>query len=207
MKLCECGCGKETLLYPQTDNKRGFTQGQPKRFLRGHNLKSKRWSPVSDKCLECSTNVKKHGGKGLCVTCYKRKWALTPTGVECNKRKISSEHTKKHRHDYYIKTYKDKAKENARRWVERNLEKRRVVSINYVHTRRSRMSETDITKDYIEKMKSEAVYCPLCGITLAKHGKYPDGRQLDHILPLYRGGLHIRSNIRYICALCNSTHR
>jgi hypothetical protein len=36
MALCECGCGHETALAPQTDKAKGWIKGQPKRFLRGH---------------------------------------------------------------------------------------------------------------------------------------------------------------------------
>lgn len=34
VKLCECGCGNPAPLSPQ--KRRGFAQGQPQRFIRGH---------------------------------------------------------------------------------------------------------------------------------------------------------------------------
>lgn len=36
MALCECGCGQETRLAPQTDSAKGWVKGMPKRFLLGH---------------------------------------------------------------------------------------------------------------------------------------------------------------------------
>lgn len=36
MAFCECGCGQETRLAPQTDTAKGWVKGQPKRFLLGH---------------------------------------------------------------------------------------------------------------------------------------------------------------------------
>jgi hypothetical protein len=36
VKLCECGCGRATLLSDRTDAKRGVVRGQPLRFVHGH---------------------------------------------------------------------------------------------------------------------------------------------------------------------------
>jgi hypothetical protein len=36
MKLCECGCGKPAPIAPQTVKRRGWLNGQPMRFVRGH---------------------------------------------------------------------------------------------------------------------------------------------------------------------------
>lgn len=37
MKLCECGCGELAPIAPQSDRRRGWVKGQPKRFINGHN--------------------------------------------------------------------------------------------------------------------------------------------------------------------------
>lgn len=45
-KLCECGCGELAPLAKETSIKRGYIQGQPIRFIRGHAAKgpaSKHW--------------------------------------------------------------------------------------------------------------------------------------------------------------------
>lgn len=39
MKLCECGCGTPAPIAKVTDNKKGWTRGQPKRFVAGHNTR------------------------------------------------------------------------------------------------------------------------------------------------------------------------
>jgi hypothetical protein len=39
--FCECGCGERTKLAPQTSTRYGWTQGQPQRFINGHNRRSK----------------------------------------------------------------------------------------------------------------------------------------------------------------------
>lgn len=35
--ICQCGCGKPTLLYTSSDKTRGWTKGEPRKFLKGHN--------------------------------------------------------------------------------------------------------------------------------------------------------------------------
>jgi hypothetical protein len=34
--LCQCGCGRQTPVAPQTDRRKGWIKGQPLRFLKGH---------------------------------------------------------------------------------------------------------------------------------------------------------------------------
>lgn len=33
-----------------------------------------RWHPEYDRCIECTTNVYKHKGNGVCYKCYRRLW-------------------------------------------------------------------------------------------------------------------------------------
>lgn len=33
---CACGCGQRTTIAKQTDNRRGYVKGKPRRFIRGH---------------------------------------------------------------------------------------------------------------------------------------------------------------------------
>ena len=41
MKLCECGCGKAAPIATITNTKHGAVEGQPQRFVHGHNSKAK----------------------------------------------------------------------------------------------------------------------------------------------------------------------
>lgn len=41
MKVCECGCGQAAPIATRTDVKRGYIAGQPRRFIRGHNVERK----------------------------------------------------------------------------------------------------------------------------------------------------------------------
>src|SRR3990167_1427993 len=38
-KRCECGCGSDTKLAPQTASREGWVRGQPIRFINGHHFK------------------------------------------------------------------------------------------------------------------------------------------------------------------------
>jgi hypothetical protein len=41
MRLCECGCGQQTLLSKVNDPKYGAVKGQPNRFLKGHAVRTR----------------------------------------------------------------------------------------------------------------------------------------------------------------------
>ena len=44
--LCECGCGEETRIAPQTCTSKGWIRGEPLRFKRGHALRVKQRPPL-----------------------------------------------------------------------------------------------------------------------------------------------------------------
>ncbi len=41
VKLCECGCGQATPIAKLNDSRYGHVKGQPVRFFKGHNRRSK----------------------------------------------------------------------------------------------------------------------------------------------------------------------
>lgn len=51
--------------------------------------------------------------------------------------------------------------------------------------------------------------CHLCGGKVDKHKAHPHPQAptLDHVIPLARGGLHVRSNVRTAHFICNSVKR
>jgi hypothetical protein len=70
--ICQCGCGRETAVARQTDNKRGYSKGQPMQYLIGHSprshykgtLEERFWSRVrkSDGCWEFVSGASKGYG-------------------------------------------------------------------------------------------------------------------------------------------------
>ena len=51
---CHCGCGEKTLINSQTDNRRGWIKGEPRKYLTTHHLRVK---PTGWK-----GNIIEHGG-------------------------------------------------------------------------------------------------------------------------------------------------
>lgn len=70
--------------------------------------------------------------------------------------------------------------------------------------RRSKKRDTDITVSWLLQLKKDTISCIICGILLNNNGHlWPNGKHLDHIIPISKQGKHIMSNVRYICAQCN----
>jgi 5-methylcytosine-specific restriction endonuclease McrA len=104
------------------------------------------------------------------------------------------------------RTIRPETKENIKRWMKRNPEKRKEWRSTSNHRRRAAKSAV------IETISPTAVFvrdkwkCQLCRCTveptLAKYN--PKGATLDHIVPLSRGGSHTWANVQTACSLCNS---
>lgn len=73
----------------------------------------------------------------------------------------------------------------------------RVTKRNSRHKRKFRCRITDITTEFLKNLWEKTKICELCGKTLLAD------RHLDHVLPLFVGGKHLRNNVRYICCSCN----
>jgi hypothetical protein len=91
-----------------------------------------------------------------------------------------------------------------RRSPEQRL-KDKLASDNKRFRRRLAMKSTDITSIWLKQLWESATHCVLCGKQMEDNGSYPNGKNLDHMLPLCVGGTHEMSNVRYICAKCNIT--
>lgn len=145
------------------------------------------WSRKWKCCKECGTDKRPYHAYGLCKYCYNHSLE-----VQELKRKWAREN-------------KDKLRNKNRRY--RKTTNGKVIQANNMSMRRRQIdkSQTDITTEWLRESYKNTNTCVLCGIQLQNNGRYPDGKHLDHIIPLSRGGLHTRSNVRYICARCNLT--
>jgi hypothetical protein len=72
------------------------------------------------------------------------------------------------------------------------------------HRRRAVSRETDITSADLARMIAARTFCPLCRRKMSDDHRSPRAKQIDHIIPVGAGGLHIRANVRVICATCNN---
>lgn len=178
-------CNKEFKSYPSRSTK----YCSPKCFYQHRTGRREvvGWSHHYKECVNCKTTDNPYHANGYCIKCYnqlpktklaKEKW------VQDNKEHLRLKNIR------YRKSSMGKAVQAN------NLSKHRKQLVN---------KTSDVTTEFIKNLWETTLHCPLCNIVLATHGRHPDGKQLDHIISLRDGGLHIRSNIRYICARCNST--
>lgn len=79
----------------------------------------------------------------------------------------------------------------------------RLSKINNNTKRKALYSDTDITTEFLRELWDKTTYCCITGIKLENHGQYPNGKHLDHIIPLNIGGTHTKDNVRYISAFAN----
>ena len=63
----------------------------------------------------------------------------------------------------------------------------------------AKIKSGNISTKYLLELKSNTTHCEICG----RKFKADDIKHLDHIIPLNIGGLHIKSNVRYVHAKCN----
>ena len=68
MKLCECGCGRLAPIAKKTDNARGYIQGKPRRFIRGHSSRTE--FVIASRVLTIEERFWRHVKKGKGTSCW-----------------------------------------------------------------------------------------------------------------------------------------
>ncbi len=87
-----------------------------------------------------------------------------------------------------------RVKGNVRKWHENNPES---VKASH-HARRARKTGGRFTKaDILDLLESQLRKCANCRVDLAP------GYHIDHIMPLFRGGLNVAGNLQLLCSKCN----
>lgn len=155
--------------------------------------------------IPCDTagcpNMSRAVGGGLCEGCYKRQWkarqlepkrlarAATPCAT-CGKPLGDGIKTK-----YCGKACRDGGE------VTRTI--RRTISRSYMAAKRARVVVQFDPHDVLER---DGWRCQLCGVKTPKslRGKnQPRSPELDHIVPLSKGGEHTPWNTQCLCRKCN----
>src|SRR5260221_4894948 len=170
-----------------------------------------------------------------CIHCHELKMATSEYFAECSKAKDGlNAYCKKCMHQYYKEWRKNNVErareisldyyhrhkqicdENNKKWAKRNPDKvkarqkryhdtERYKAINRRHRHQRRILEKeadcytdeDINKQYIrQKMR-----CYYCGKTIKKT------YEIDHIIPVSRGGTNHPSNIVLACKSCNASKK
>lgn len=107
----------------------------------------------------------------------------------------------------YRKTHKSEGYELGRKWRKDNPDKVKIISQKATQKRRAIKQNAKI-EDFnpFEVFERDNYICQLCGIRTRPdfknrwHPKYPN---LDHIIPLSKGGEHSKRNSQCLCSRCN----
>lgn len=113
--------------------------------------------------------------------------------------------------DRYQKIYKTGRREHYRRYAQehkqeqlayqrqrvRTVPKARLYHLVRSHARRTVLKDGDLTReDWIEVLDQHDRKCAYCGTT--------ENIELDHVVPLSKGGRHTKSNVQPLCRSCNA---
>lgn len=153
-----------------------------------------------EKCLKAGQDYRAKDS----VKEKRRLWAVD------NRQKPEVKERLKKQRKKYLRSDKGKSKVKAytakrKPYFEeyRKTESRKATITNYYHKRRAKTTVTDIDTKWLKALKQKTSICELCNKEMENTGNYPNGKHLDHILPLNVGGEHKKNNVRYICAECN----
>jgi 5-methylcytosine-specific restriction endonuclease McrA len=113
-------------------------------------------------------------------------------------------------HAHGLKKYCDlciQAKANNYRKEYRNSDKFKESRRAYKHYRRAieRGVDAEIFNP-VEILMRDGWKCQICGISTPKNRRgtyYKNAPELDHIIPLSKGGKHIKANVQCACRACN----
>ena len=156
-----------------------------------------------------------HHAKGLCRSCYNRAWQEAHPGYSRTKAlEYSRADPEKNRAK--VRAWQlanpEREKERVRRWKQENsdrirAQRRATYATNPApflesqakrRARKSRVKD-DLTPDQWAQILDEfghgCAYCPATDIPL----------QMEHMVPLSRGGHHTASNVVPACSFCNTS--
>jgi len=99
----------------------------------------------------------------------------------------------------YHSKHRDEISDRKARY--RQSEKGRAVILASCHRRREKLAGIPLTADIIEEIIDEyGGICPYCNEQIAEG-------QIDHVVPISKGGTNQRDNIVYVCSGCNQEKR
>ena len=168
------------------------------------------WCEKEQTATEFYINLnKKDGLHNICKECdHKscRRWNANNQDKinEYNKQWYAdnAEAMKEWRKRYYQEN-PEKVAESNRNWRKSNPEKCRA----YVSNRKARKLKLDdgtLTAKALTVLLQVTDYCPCCGIKMTDE-KGPHKKNISHMIPLNKGGIHGTSNVMISCRTCNLT--
>lgn len=173
-------------------------------------------APVRKECRTCQSPFVSDGHRVNCDKCVETYGA----GLQS---KARSDWSKAHRPYMRAKTrawearHPDMVKAQVRRQYLRHAEtikarqraytktdRGRIVRAINNYKRRKRITEGDVSYDYLVELKVSTEVCVICNQKMNDIIGSPLKKSIDHIVPLCIGGKHEESNLRCICSRCNT---
>lgn len=144
-----------------------------------------------------------------------KKWrAKNPDKAIAQSRRFETNHRdarrEKHRKWYESNRlddqYKQKAIERTARWIAENPEKKRELARKGRHTRRARQYEAggSYTNAEINALLEKQIW--LCAEVTCR-ADLREGKELDHYIPVSKGGRNDIGNLQWLCVPCNRQKR
>ena len=107
------------------------------------------------------------------------------------------------RHRAYYQKNKQAAKDRANEWRRDNPEARAKIQSKYAKANPEKVN-AKFARYRARKMKATPTW--FCDITVsAIYDGCPEGYEVDHIVPLHKGGLHSHENLQYLTVEENRT--
>ncbi len=180
---CHCGCGEKTTLAPQSFTERGWVRGEPIKYVHGHNTKL---PPI----------VYEPGDTKVCVGCHMEQ-PLTSFSKHKRTRDGHLAKCKSCVAAYYREYYKGNKQKHLQRtngWRENNKDAVRAIKRNRQARERKGIGRVTLAEweGVLSRFNGR---CAKCGSD--------ENIEMDHVIPLARGGTHSPDNIQPLCALCN----
>lgn len=137
-------------------------------------------------CKECQlAHRKKTAGQ---INEYQRKW-----------REKNAEKLRAHQKKYY-ETHKEDYLRRDREWRKNNPDKFRVLDANKKARRRG-----NLTTGYVPDGALEALMGAYGAVCMAPGCLSTGPLELDHVVPLTKGGSHDLRNLQLLCRTCNAS--
>lgn len=179
--LCGCGCGLKAPVAPRSSTEKGWTRGEPVRFVHGHNRRKERTVPTEKCCPRCESvksasafyadKTKSDGLSSYCKTCRKF---------------VSSESFRANPQKHLTRMQK---------WRKVNAGRQSSLAADY---------EARKLNAFVEHVSRCQVWernqglCGICG-----EDADLDNFHVDHIVALARGGEHSYANTQVAHPSCN----
>lgn len=160
--------------------------------------RTKRWREKHPERFKESQQRYKENNPGASTAASRRYYARNAESEKARSmewREANCEESRRHRRESYYR-HRDKNIAAMKEWAKKNAEKNR----NYQHVRRTRKQNNGIfiisNKDLRKLIRGACVECGS-----------KDRIEIDHIIPISRGGTHGIGNLQTLCHDCNRNKR